>query len=96
MKIPLEEVFLSTDSGNKTRIDAQKYYLLSDYYKYIFNFSLYPEDLIPFTRKPLFVIVESHNSEIFQSIPNVFNQPLICLMSPTKLPEHLNGKKYLI
>ncbi|XP_057289915.1 protein SCAI-like isoform X1 [Hydractinia symbiolongicarpus] len=54
----------------------------------------YPEDIIPFTRKPLFLIVDAVNSVAYQSIPNVFNQPLLCLMSPCKLPDTLQSKKH--
>ncbi|KAJ1643086.1 hypothetical protein IWQ61_010567 [Dispira simplex] len=44
---------------------------------------LHPADLLPFTRKPVFLVVESNNSVSFQGIPRVFNQPFLCLMSPT-------------
>ncbi|XP_049829971.1 protein SCAI isoform X2 [Schistocerca gregaria] len=47
---------------------------------------LYPGDLYPFTRKPLFVIVDSDNSFVFQHIPRYFGQPLVVLMSPQDLP----------
>ncbi|KAJ1981804.1 hypothetical protein H4R35_000570 [Dimargaris xerosporica] len=43
---------------------------------------LHPADLIPFTRKPLFLVVESSNSGAFSGMPRVFNQPFLCLMSP--------------
>ncbi|RKP40464.1 protein SCAI, partial [Dimargaris cristalligena] len=45
---------------------------------------LHPADLIPFTRKSMFLIVESTNSVVFKNIPRIFNQPFICLMSPTE------------
>ncbi|KAJ1950099.1 hypothetical protein IWQ62_006629 [Dispira parvispora] len=44
---------------------------------------LHPADLLPFTRKPMFMVVESNNSVCFQGVPRVFNQPFLCLMSPT-------------
>ncbi|TPX50258.1 hypothetical protein SeLEV6574_g01006 [Synchytrium endobioticum] len=47
---------------------------------------LHPEDLTPFTRKPLFIIVDSNNSISFQSVPKLFGQPLVCLMSPIEYP----------
>ncbi|KXS17566.1 hypothetical protein M427DRAFT_54500 [Gonapodya prolifera JEL478] len=45
-----------------------------------------PGDLVPFTRKPLFIIVDSNNSTSFKNFPKVFGQPLVALMSPTELP----------
>ncbi|XP_072931349.1 protein SCAI [Epargyreus clarus] len=43
---------------------------------------LYPGDIHPFTRKPLFIIIDSDNSFAFQNIPRHFGQPLVILMSP--------------
>ncbi|SAM05676.1 hypothetical protein [Absidia glauca] len=54
---------------------------------------LYPADLIPFTRKPLFLIVDSNNSTAFQQMsPNLFDQPLMCLLSPTMYPSSVQDK----
>ncbi|KAI8093327.1 uncharacterized protein BX664DRAFT_259458 [Halteromyces radiatus] len=54
---------------------------------------LYPADLIPFTRKPLFLIIDSNNSTAFQqTIPNLFDQPLMCLLSPTVYPSSIQDK----
>ncbi|XP_026670817.1 protein SCAI isoform X2 [Ceratina calcarata] len=50
---------------------------------------LYPGDLYPFTRKPLFVVVDSDNSFVFQQIPRYFGQPLMVLMSPQDMPPTL-------
>ncbi|TPX36317.1 hypothetical protein SmJEL517_g01484 [Synchytrium microbalum] len=47
---------------------------------------LHPEDLTPFTRKALFVVVDSNNSAAFKNMPKLFGQPLVCLMSPTEYP----------
>nr|XP_039269653.1 protein SCAI-like [Styela clava] len=47
---------------------------------------LHPGDLIPFTRKPLLIIIDSDNSRSFAEMPNYFGQPFICLMSPEELP----------
>lgn len=47
---------------------------------------LYPGDLMPFVRKPLFLIVDSDNSWVFQSVPQLFGQPLVVLMSPQDVP----------
>ncbi|KAI9343185.1 protein SCAI [Obelidium mucronatum] len=51
--------------------------------------SLHPGDLVPFTRKPLFIIVDSTNSFAFKSTPHVFNQAFVCLMSPVESPSIL-------
>ncbi|KAI9305559.1 hypothetical protein BJ944DRAFT_265025, partial [Cunninghamella echinulata] len=54
---------------------------------------LYPADLIPFTRKPLFLIIDSDNSLAFQqTIPNLFDQPVMCLLSPTMYPSSVQDK----
>ncbi|CAO3599910.1 unnamed protein product [Absidia cylindrospora] len=54
---------------------------------------LYPADLIPFTRKPLFLIVDSNNSSAFQqTMPNLFDQPLMCLLSPVVYPSSIQDK----
>ncbi|XP_033108155.1 protein SCAI-like [Anneissia japonica] len=47
---------------------------------------VHPGDIYPFTRKPLFLIVDSPNSHVFKGIPNLFGQPVIILMSPVALP----------
>ncbi|CAG9558205.1 unnamed protein product [Danaus chrysippus] len=53
---------------------------------------LYPGDLQPYTRKPLFVIVDSDNSFAFQHIPRAFGQPMVVLMSPISLPSSLSDR----
>lgn len=53
---------------------------------------LHPADLIPFTRKPLFLIVDSNNSVEFKNMPNVFDQPVMCLMSPINYPSSVQDK----
>lgn len=52
----------------------------------------YPGDLQPFTRKPLFVIVDSDNSVVFQNVPNYFGQTVVILMSPQYVPGHFQGE----
>ncbi|KAI8919103.1 protein SCAI [Powellomyces hirtus] len=47
---------------------------------------LHPNDLVPFTRKPLFVIVDSTNSVAFKDFPKTFSQSVAFLMSPTEYP----------
>lgn len=53
---------------------------------------LHPADLIPFTRKPLFLIVDSDKSTEFRNMPNVFDQPVMCLMSPLEYPSSVQDK----
>ncbi|XP_040298069.1 protein SCAI [Bufo bufo] len=48
---------------------------------------LHPGDLYPFTRKPLFIIVDSSNSVAYKNFTNLFGQPLVCLLSPTAYPK---------
>lgn len=42
------------------------------------------EDLVPFTRRPLFLIVESDNSIVMNPKSNKFSKPLVCLLSNSK------------
>lgn len=53
---------------------------------------LYPADLIPYTRKPLFLIVDSTHSTVFGQLSSVFEQPLMCLMSPTEYPSSVQDR----
>ncbi|GAB6024608.1 hypothetical protein CHUAL_009752 [Chamberlinius hualienensis] len=53
---------------------------------------LYPGDLYPYTRKPIFLIVDSDNSQAFQLIPRYFGQPFVTLMSATEMPTGFHGK----
>ncbi|KAL9544317.1 hypothetical protein MBANPS3_007693 [Mucor bainieri] len=53
---------------------------------------LHPADLVPFTRKPLFLIVDSDHSTEFRHMPNVFDQPVMCLMSPVEYPSSVQDK----
>lgn len=53
---------------------------------------LYPGDLYPFTRRPMFIIIDSDNSFVFQHIPRYFGQPLVILMSPQDVPTAFQGK----
>ena len=54
--------------------------------------NIFPGDLYPFLRKPLFLIIDSNNSITFQNMPNVFGQPFISLLSPIKLPAVFHSK----
>ncbi|CAG0917926.1 unnamed protein product [Notodromas monacha] len=48
---------------------------------------LYPEDLWPFTRRPLFLVVDSENSVSFLNMRTAqFGQSLVILLSPTHVP----------
>lgn len=37
---------------------------------------LYPGDLYPYTRRPLFIIIDSDNSFVFQHIPRYVNDDI--------------------
>ncbi|KAK9806282.1 hypothetical protein WJX72_008437 [[Myrmecia] bisecta] len=48
---------------------------------------VYPEDILPFTRRPLFLVVDSDNSRVFGSIEGQERSySAVCLMSPTQQP----------
>ena len=48
---------------------------------------LYPEDILPHTRRPLFLVVDSDNSRAFRSIAGrERGYPSCCLMSPLQQP----------
>ncbi|KAJ3305596.1 hypothetical protein HDV03_001241 [Kappamyces sp. JEL0829] len=51
--------------------------------------TLHPQDLVPFSRKPMFVIVDSNNSTAFNNFTKVFNQPFACFMSPVEYPSSI-------
>lgn len=53
---------------------------------------LYPGDLYPYTRRPLFIIIDSDNSFVFAHIPKYFGQPLVVLMSPQDVPQNFQSK----
>ncbi|XP_077301693.1 protein SCAI [Arctopsyche grandis] len=55
---------------------------------------LHPGDIYPFTRRPLFVIVDSDNSFAFQHIPKYFGQPLVTLMSPQDTPPSFQDQQH--
>ncbi|XP_023248332.1 protein SCAI [Copidosoma floridanum] len=55
---------------------------------------IYPGDLYPFTRKPLFIVVDSDNSFVYQQIPRFFGQPLMVLMSPQDTPAGLRELRH--
>nr|CDS28597.2 protein scai [Hymenolepis microstoma] len=47
---------------------------------------IHPGDLLAYTRKPLFLIIDSDNSSAFKNFQSIFSQPLVCLLSPNTLP----------
>ncbi|XP_062845045.1 protein SCAI isoform X2 [Trichomycterus rosablanca] len=53
---------------------------------------LHPGDLYPFTRKPLFIIVDSSNSTAYKNFSNLFGQPLVCLLSPMVYPKSMQDQ----
>ncbi|MFT7817537.1 protein SCAI isoform X3 [Arapaima gigas] len=53
---------------------------------------LHPGDLFPFSRKPLFIIVDSSNSTAYKNFSNLFGQPLVCLLSPTVYPKSMQDQ----
>ncbi|KAL3871080.1 hypothetical protein ACJMK2_039100 [Sinanodonta woodiana] len=62
---------------------------------------LHPGDLYPYTRKPLFLIIDSDNSSAFQHFPSLFGQPLVCLLSPEQVPatmqdQHTKGNLFTL
>ncbi|XP_076058908.1 protein SCAI isoform X2 [Oratosquilla oratoria] len=54
----------------------------------------YPGDLYAFTRKPLFIIVDSDNSSVFANMPHFFGQPLVVLMSPQDTPTQFHDQHH--
>ncbi|CAB4010930.1 SCAI-like [Paramuricea clavata] len=50
---------------------------------------IYPDDLMPFTRKAMMLIVDSETSTAFQSLSSGFGQSVVILMSPCKVPHTL-------
>ncbi|PKA53160.1 hypothetical protein AXF42_Ash009890 [Apostasia shenzhenica] len=54
--------------------------------------NLYPEDLIPFTRKPLFIIIDSENSHAFKEIHgSEKGEAAALLLSPRRPPSISNA-----
>ncbi|KAJ2822439.1 hypothetical protein IWW50_004213 [Coemansia erecta] len=56
--------------------------------------TVHPADLVPFTRKPFFLLVESECSTAYRDMPNLFNQPMLSLLSPTAYPVHMSSGIY--
>ncbi|CAL4074369.1 unnamed protein product, partial [Meganyctiphanes norvegica] len=54
----------------------------------------YPGDLYAFTRKPLFLVVDSDNSSVFANMPHYFGQPLVVLMSSQDAPPQFQEQQH--
>jgi len=46
--------------------------------------TLSPQDLLPFTRMPLFIVADGDNSQCLTNMELHFGEKFLCLMSPTK------------
>ena len=81
-----------TGSGNERR-PSVCLFALSRSFSAFFRCrrSLHPGDLYPFTRRPLFLIVDSDNSGAFACVPRGFDQPVVVLMSPQETPAAFQG-----
>ncbi|GAM26012.1 hypothetical protein SAMD00019534_091870 [Acytostelium subglobosum LB1] len=57
--------------------------------------ALYPFDLLPYCRKPFFLIIDSKSSQIFKDFQPPFDQPFVSLLSPLSTPKKIvsNGKR---
>ncbi|XP_074308477.1 uncharacterized protein LOC141643289 [Silene latifolia] len=110
-KIPLSTS--STQNEFLAHIDKKKGYL-SDYYDNSLCLSphgsrgsnnLYPGDLLPFTRRPLFLIIDSDNSHAFKVIHGAERgEPCALLLSPSRpsfksprnLDESVHGSQFTL
>lgn len=52
---------------------------------------LFTGDLISYTRKPMLIIIDSEGSPAISSLPMIFKQPIVCLLSPTIYPNGCPG-----
>jgi len=48
--------------------------------------AFFPEDVTPFTRRPLFLVLDSPGPTGFQDCKSLFGQPLVVLMAPAETP----------
>lgn len=55
---------------------------------------LYPGDLLPLTRKPLCLIVDSNSSAGFAQVASPFGTPVVALLSPADIPDYLKIPKF--
>ncbi|CDS43152.1 conserved hypothetical protein [Echinococcus multilocularis] len=54
---------------------------------------IHPGDLYAYTRKPLFLIIDSDNSSAFKNFQSLFGQPLVALLSPDTLPTIFDNER---
>ena len=40
----------------------------------------------------MFLVIDGCNSQSFDDLPNLFGQPIVCLMSPCNLPPSTQGQ----
>lgn len=57
----------------------------------LFVNSIHPGDLVAFSRRPLFVIVEGGDLAPWRKFPKVFSAPVVILTGPTKWPTALKN-----
>ncbi|KAA3680267.1 uncharacterized protein DEA37_0000654 [Paragonimus westermani] len=54
---------------------------------------IHPGDIYPYMRKPLFLVVDSDNSNAFRNFPSLFGQPFVCLLSPEVIPDKFESMR---
>jgi len=54
---------------------------------------LYQEDLFVYTRKHLFLVIDSDNSEAFENIPTIYGRQVMALLSPKEHPADIDPSK---
>ncbi|EGG25229.1 UPF0682 family protein [Cavenderia fasciculata] len=52
--------------------------------------ALYPVDILPFCRRPFFLIIDSQSSHIFNQLMPPFDQPYVALLSPISTPKKIS------
>src|SRR5690606_7432061 len=52
------------------------------------------EDILTFTRKPLFIVIDSNASKNLKPSGNTFGRPFVCLFSPMKYKNEIRGKYF--
>ncbi|XP_043913966.1 protein SCAI isoform X2 [Protopterus annectens] len=80
-------------NSNRDVVNGDAIYKRNQSYKEMH--CLHPGDMYPFTRKPLFIIVDSSNSMAYKNFTNLFGQPLVCLLSPVAYPKVLQDQAFL-
>ncbi|KAI8871099.1 hypothetical protein GQ42DRAFT_162242 [Ramicandelaber brevisporus] len=78
----------SRRTNNRRKAAASSSSSSSDPSAYAVPSCLHPADLVPFTRYPMFLIIESSNSQPFLDLPRPFGEdiPIMCLASPSEYP----------